>query len=150
MKTVTRNEYIEFVQQCADRYWREDNYTWDDYMEDTDERNFQILPFDLSMYTDITPEIKKWINILFREEDTDRHGKYMLRGFTQNVQREHDILQLTYGDYANYYSGFCYSDAGKMIYTYCEGDTTLQMYSDRNEYEHAKAETLAWYQEHCG
>ena len=148
---MTRKQYIQHVQRCADRYWVDDNYTWEDYKRDTDEENFTILPLDLEKFTAILDETKKWINILFKDEDEDADGNYMLRGSCIGdslMYVEKNRLNLTYGDYGNYYSYFAYNDAEMLIYTFCEGDTTLTLFMDRESYMINKADTQKWYAEH--
>jgi len=106
----------------------------------------EILPFDLRRFN-LDPETEKWINILFKEETTDHNGNYMLRGFTRHEMEEVNHLNAHYGDYANAYSFYAYNDKERLIYTYCEGDTTLALFETEEVYSKAKAETQQWYKE---
>lgn len=101
---------------------------------------------NLSKY-DLPTEIEKWINILFSEETTDKHGHYMLRGFTQFEGTEMRLLHLHSGEYSRSLSGWAYNNEYKLLYTYCEGDTTLQMFDNEEDYLKEKRETLRWYHE---
>ena len=143
-KEMTRNEYQKYMRECADKIYTVPGYTMADYKRELDE--VKILPLDLQRYN-LSPETEKWINILFNEEDEDRNGNYMLRGFARNESMEMTKLDLSYGDYANTYSFYAYNDDQRLIYTYCEGDTTLKMIETVEAYEKEKAETCEWYEE---
>ena len=64
-KTMTKNEYQEFLKANASRLWNDKSYTMKHYAEDAD--SVEILEFDLSMYN-IPEVIKRWINVYFTEE----------------------------------------------------------------------------------
>lgn len=140
--TMTRNEAKRFLQEQTNR-WYKGEITTDEYRA----IDIDYVPLDLSTYPAITKETEKWINILFDEESTDRKGNYMLRGFAQNPRMEREKLNLVVGAYDHGCSWWAYNDQEMLIYTYCEGDTTLQMFSTREAYEMEKAETLRWYKE---
>ena len=145
---MTKNEYQEFVKKCAERYWNEPGYTMEKMNADCDA--IEILPLDLSAYPQIDEETGKWINALFKEEDTDRNGNYMLRGFTRHEMAEVDRLGLYYGDYANAYSFFAFNDDKYLIYEYTEGDTTLKIFPDKESYQREYNATLSWFREERG
>jgi hypothetical protein len=71
----------------------------------------------------------------------------MLRGFTHHPDAEKVKLNLIYGDYADCYSFYAYNDAEMIIYTYCEGDTTLTLFNDPVKYEAEKADCKKWWRE---
>ena len=142
---MTKNEYKQYLIDCTNRWYTDKTYTKEQYEKDLD--SVEIAPLDLSKYYAIKKETKKWINTLFDEEDVDRKGNYMLRGFTRREGVEMQVLGLTYGEYANAYSFYAYNDDEYLIYTYCEGDTTLKPFKTRGEYEKEKAETIEWYKE---
>lgn len=145
MTKMTRNEYKEYLKACANRMYTESGYTMKDYKTDAD--SIEIVPLDLSRFPAISEEHVKWINKLFDEEDVDRNGNYMLRGFTRQESAEVNALGCSFGDYANCYSFFAYNKAERYIYTYCEGDTTLTIYPDAESYRKGYEETYAWYKE---
>ena len=140
--TMTRKEAKTFLADQANRYWTGE-ISWSDYKA----IEIKYTPLDLTAYPSITSETEKWINILFNEESEDRKGRYMLRGFTRIEAREMEVLHLHYGDYSRCLSFWAYNDDEFLIYTFCEGDTTLQMFPTREEYEAEKERTLTWYRE---
>ena len=142
IKRMTKNEYKQYMKDCAGRLYSVPGYTMEMYNRDLDE--VKILPLDLKRFH-FNPTLKKWINKLFDEEDVDRNGNYMLRGFTRHEGTELVMLGLSYGDYANSYSFYAYNDKSRMIYTYCEGDTTLTLFENEENYLKAKQETATWY-----
>lgn len=145
MKRMTRNEFQEYMKANASRLWNEPGYTMADYNRDCDE--VEIIPLDLSKYPLLSENSIKWINKLFTEEDTDRKGNYMLRGFTHHEYAELKALGCSVGDYGNGYSLWGYNSDECFIFTYCEGDTTLTLLPDRESYEREYKETLKWYKE---
>ena len=146
MKRMTKNEYKKYMEECANRVWTEPGYTMEKYNSDLDA--VEILPLDLSKFPQLSEETIKWINIFFDEEDTDRNGEYMLRGFTRSPWKTMEKLGLSYGDYAyGDLSYWAYNNNQRLIFTYCEGDTTLKMFATQEEYDKKYASTLAWYKE---
>lgn len=139
-----RNEVQKFLQDCVSRlYDKADPYSWDDYKAE----EIEYIPLDLSAYPSIKPETAKWIDKLFSEETTDRNGNYLLRGLTRREGDEVALLNLSYGEYSDALSFWAYNDEEMLIYIFCEGDTTLQLFTTREQYESEKAETLRWYKE---
>lgn len=145
MIQMTKNEYKEFLKANAAKLYKESGYIMEQYNADADA--VQIKPLDLSKYPLLSAETIKWLNILFDEEDVDRKGNYMLRGFTYRSAAEVKALKCSYGDYTNGYSYFAYNDDECFIYTYCEGDTTLTLYPDKENYHKGYEETYNWYKE---
>lgn len=143
-RTMTKNEYQAFLKECVGKYWTVPGYNKKEMDDEFDA--VEILPFDLQRFN-LDPETEKWINILFNEETIDRNGNYMLRGFTCHEMEEVNRLNVHYGDYANTYSFYAYNDKERLIYTYCEGDTTLTLFETAEAYAKAKQETHDWYKE---
>lgn len=144
MSKMTKNEYQKYMRECASKLYTVPGYTMDDYHRELDA--VEILPLDLKRFN-LDPETEKWINILFTHEDEDRNGNYMLLGFTQNDGIEIAKLDLLYGDYANAYSYYAYNDKEMLLFTYCEGDTTLTLFETTKAYAKAKQESQKWYEE---
>ena len=145
MKRMTRNEYQEYMKKCASKLYDGSGYTMKDYNRDCD--SVEIIPLDLSKYPQLSENTIKWANMLFTEEDTDRNGNYMLRGFTHHEYAEAKALGCSIGDYGNGYSLWAYNDKEYLIYTYCEGDTTLTILSDKETYDKEYKRTYNWYKE---
>ena len=145
---MTRNEYHEYLQKCVSRaYNPNDSYTFADYAnEDVD-----IIPLDLSVYPQIKEGTAKYINATFNKEDTDKNGNYMLRGFIgdslEKWYRDKEKLHCNYAPYGFHYSGFGFNDEEMLIYTWCEGDTTLTLFNDRETYQKEREATEKWFDE---
>ena len=147
MKRMTRNEYHEYLKKCVNRaYDKNDSYTFENYWNE----EIETIPLDLSAYPRIKDETKKHIDKLFDEETTDKNGNYMLRGFHgDNIKRwnhEKEVLGL-YCHYGFYYAGCGWNDEEMLLYTFCEGDTTLTLFNNREQYEKQKAETESFFME---
>lgn len=145
MQRMTKNEFKKYMEECANKVWTEPGYTMERYNADLDA--VEILPLDLSKFPQLSEKTIKWINALFEEEDTDCDGNYMLRGFTRRDAEEVRVLQCSYGNYSNGYSFFAYNENEYLIYTYCEGDTTLTIYPDKESYDKGYKKTHDWYKE---
>ena len=103
--------------------------------------------FNLSGFP-VKRETAKWINLLFDEETQDRNGNYMLRGFTRIEMSEVSLLKLSFGDYSRSSLNFwAYNDEELLLYTFCEGDTTLTIFTDPEIYKVNKSAMLRWYKE---
>ena len=144
MKIMTKNEYQAYLKECANRWYTDKSYTKEKFDADLD--SVEILDFDLSNFK-LDPEIEKWINILFKEEDIDRNGNLMLRGFSRGEMIDVEKLKLHYGEYGRSLSLWAYSDEEMLLYTYCEGDTTLTLLNNPEIYKKNKHEMLEWYKE---
>ena len=139
---MTRNQSKAFLAEKANQLYTHE-ISFDEYKA----IEIEYIPLDLTIYTNIKPETEEKINLLFTEEDTDKHGNYMLRGFTYHAVSEMDMLNLHYGDYSKSLNFWAYNDEEMLLYTYCEGDTTLKLFVKREIYEAEKAEYLRWYKE---
>lgn len=147
---MTRNEYHKYLQKCVSRaYDPHDSYSFEDYRKE----DIEIIPLDLSAFPQIKKDTAKYINSVFDKEDTDKNGNYMLRGFIgdslKRWNREKEKLNLNYAPYGFYYSGFGFNDEEMLIYTWCEGDTTLTLFNDRKTYQKEREETEKWFDENC-
>ena len=137
--TMPRNEAQKFLEEQANRLHKGE-ISYEDYKA----IEIKYTPLDLTTYN-LPTEIERWINALFTEETTDRNGNYMLCGFTHHEIAEMRVLHLHSGDYSRSLSGWAYNDEYKLIYTYCEGDTTLKIFDNEEDYLKEKSETLRWY-----
>ncbi len=144
---MTKNQYQEYVKKCASRWHNEAGYTKEKF--DADINAVKILPLDLSKFLCLSDRSISWINKLFTEETTDRDGNYMLRGFTYREMSEVIALKCKYGEYAQGLNFFAYNEEECFIYTYCEGDTTITLFPDRESYKAAYRKTLKWYSENA-
>lgn len=147
---MTRNEYHKHLQKCVSRaYDSNDNYSFKDYWKEDD--NIEIIPLDLSPYPQIKEDTAKYIDSVFDKEDTDKNGNYMLRGFIgdslKKWNRDKERLHCNYAPYGFYYSGFGFNDEEMLIYTWCEGDTTLTLFNDRKSYQRERELTEKWFDE---
>ena len=147
---MTRNEYHEYLQKCVSRVWdQNDSYSMADYIQE--DEKVEIIPLDLSAYPQIKEDTAKYIDVIFDKEDTDKNGNYMLRGFIGDSLkrwcRDKEKLHCNYAPYGFYYSGFGFNDEEMLIYTWCEGDTTLTLFNDRETYQKEREATEKWFNE---
>lgn len=145
---MTRNEYHKYLQKCVSRvYDSNDSYTFEDYNKE----DIEIIPLDLSAFPQIKEDTAKYINAVFDKEDIDKNGNYMLRGFIgDSLKRWHqdkEMLHFNYAPYGFYYSGFGFNDDEMLIYTWCEGDTTLTLFNDKVTYQKEREATEKWFDE---
>ena len=143
---MTRNEYHEYLQKCVSRaYDPNDRYTFADY----EKESVEIIPLNLSAYPQIKDDTAKYINAVFDKEDMDKNGNYMLRCFIGDSldkwYRDKEMLHCNYAPYGFYCSGFGFNDEEMLIYTWCEGDTTLTLFNDREIYQRERKETEQWF-----
>lgn len=111
---------------------------------------FDIIPLDFSKFPTIKKETAEYINATFDKEGANKNGCCILYGFIDDIYAwcaETEKLNLNYVPYGYYYSGFGFNDTEMLIYTWCEGDTTLKMYSNREEYEKERETTETWFEE---
>lgn len=105
---------------------------------------------DLSEYVIVSKEDKDFIRRHFKKEDINRKGKKIFRGFigdnTQLWRYEMDKLELT-THFGFYYSGYAKNDSKQIIYTWCEGDTTIQLFNNSVDYYREVYECEKFYME---
>ena len=139
---MKRNEWKQFLSEQANLYYK-GKLSWKEYMD----LEVEYIPLDLTAYK-LSPEIIKSLNILFTEEDTSRNGNLLLRGFSQRDGiTEINLLNLHYGEYSRSLNYWAFNDEAKLLFTYCEGDTTCELFSTKELYLKAKTETEKWYKE---
>ena len=141
-----RNEMHEILKKAVSDCY-EGKMTWEEYGK----LEFDIVPLDFSEFPTVKESTAKYINVAFDREDIDKNGNYMLRGFIgDNLKKwyaEKEKLNLDYVPYGFYYSGFGFNDEEMIIYTWCEGDTTLTLFNDRETYQKEREETEKWFEE---
>ncbi len=145
MLKMTNNDYKEYCKECASRLYNESGYSISDFRRDTD--NVEILPFDLSRFPQLSETTIRWINAFFSEEDTDKNGNYILRGFTYRERTAVQELGLNYGDYADCYSFFAYNNKELLVFEYCEGDISMKIFPDKESYDNEYMEMYEFYKE---
>lgn len=142
----TRQEMHAILKKAVD-----DCYSGKMSREEYNALEFDIIPLDLSRFDSLKIDTADYINSNFDEETTDRNGNYMLKGFIGDSlalwYRDKEKLHCNYAPYGFYYSGFGFNDAEMLIYTWCEGDTTVTLFSDREAYIKEREATEKWYEE---
>ena len=142
---MSRVDAEKYKSELASRYWN-GFISFKKYNELYDE--IELIPYDLTQFPSLTENTIIWINKLFdKAPETSRRGNFMLRGFTRAEGAEMRILGLKYGDYADALNFYAYNDDEMLLYTFCEGDTTLELFSTREAYEKEKETTRQWYKE---
>jgi hypothetical protein len=132
-KMISRNEYYQMIRETG-------------HIPSDDE--YGILPLDLSKYS-LNDETKRNAEVNFTEETEDKNGNYMLRGhwmFGNYSLAFADRCDFTIKE-VNAYNTYSYSDEQMAVFTYCEGDITLTLFTDKAKYETEKAETIKFYEE---
>lgn len=56
-------------------------------------------------------------------------------------------MHLDYALYGFYYSGFGFNNEEWIIYTWCEGDTTVTLFENEETYLKEREATKKWYEE---
>ena len=142
----TRNEMHEILTKAVS-----DCYAGKMTMQEYNALEFDIIPIDFSRFPKLKADTAEYINKEFDDETTDRNGHFMLRGRVyDNLSlwfRDKEKLHLNYAPYGFYYSGFGFNDDEWIIYTWCEGDTTVTLFDDEETYLRERAETEKWYEE---
>lgn len=142
----TRNEMHEILTKSVSDCYA-GRISWEEYGK----LEFDIVPIDFSKFPAVKEETAKYINAAFDKEDTDKNGNYTLHGFIgDNLKKwyaEKEKLNLNYAPYGFYYSGFGFNDEEMLIYTWCEGDTTLTIFSDKEKYMQEREATEKWFNE---
>lgn len=142
---ISRDKVKAYREDLADQYYKK-KISWEEYNKKWDE--IKILPYDLSKFPTLSESSIKWINKLFIDgPEVSKRGNFMLRGFTRYEATEMRVLGLTYGDYADAISFYAYNDEEMIMYEFTEGDTVLQLFPTREEYEAEKEATRQWYKE---
>lgn len=130
---ISRNEYYQMIRDTGSI---------------PNANEYDILPLDLSAYklSEVTQRIA---DVNFSCETKNRYGNYMLTGhwlsnlcyqFAQKCK--FDLVQI------DAYSSYAYSDEQLAVFTYCEGDIYLTLFTDKAKYEAEKTRTIKFYKEH--
>ncbi len=83
---------------------------------------------------------------LFTEVDEQCTEHLLLRSRAYHPVAEMQVLNCHYGDYSQGSLNFwAYNNEEMMLYTYCEGDTTLSLYKTKEEYQKAYNEAYEFY-----
>lgn len=142
----TRNEMHKILERVIS-----DCYAGKMPMKEYFKIEFDIIPLDFSKFPQFKADTCEYINKNFDKETTDKSGNYMLKGFIgDNLAlwyRDKENLHCNYAPYGFYYSGFGFNDEELIIYTWCEGDTTITLFSDKATYLKEREATEKWYEE---
>lgn len=145
---MSREEYDKYKDELYRKYWAR-SISHKKMNEELDK--IELLPYDLANFTALKPQTVKWINSLFEKApETSQRGNFMIRGFTRSERSEVQVLNLSYGDYTRDLSFYAYNDQEQMLYTFTEGDTTLELFPTKEAYEKEKEYTRNWYKEERG
>ena len=133
MKLIPRNEYYQMIRNTG---------------RIPDENEYDILSLDLSAYK-LSETTQRIADVNFSYETEDRNGNYMLTGhWLSNLcyqfaeKCKFDLVQI------NAYSSYAYSDEQLAVFTYCEGDIYLTLFTDKTKYKAEKARTIKFYNKH--
>ena len=103
---------------------------------------YEILSLDLSGFP-VSKETAQVANAHFIEETVDCNGNYMLKGHWSGNKccrfAERCSFKLTQIDDC---SAYAYSDEQMAIFTYCEGDVALTLFTDYAKYDAEKRNTI--------
>lgn len=132
MKTISRNEYFKLIEKFGVKKV---------------ESEYKIADLDLSAYP-LNEDTKRIANVNFMQETEDRNGNYMLSGHWMSdlscqfaEKCKFDLVQI------DGYSSYAYSDEQMAVFTYCEGDIYLTLFTNKVKYETEKASTIKYYEE---
>lgn len=146
---IDRRESKKYLQNLINRcYDNNDPFTWKDYFE----TELEFHPLNLSQFNLVLEETKNWIDRLFDDYETNQRGNFMLRGFTgSDAYGKAEViakkLNITEKNYPSSYSWYGFNSKEMMIFTWCEGDMTLELFNDREIFEKEKTHTINWYKE---
>lgn len=127
---ITRNDYYNLINKTG-RIPKDGEY--------------EILPLDLSAYP-LTENAKKIVDAVFIEETSNEHGSYMLSGHWYSDKSFQFATQCGFEFHpVNAYNSFALSDEQMALFTYCEGDINLTLFTDKSKYDARKAKTLLFY-----
>lgn len=133
IEKISRNDYFKKIQEIGSIAAVEEKY--------------EIIPLDLSVYP-LNEDTKRIANANFMSETEDRFGNYMLAGHWYSDLSyqfaEKCKFALTQVDG---YSSYAYSDEQMAVFTYCEGDIYLTLFTDKEKYETEKKHTIKFYTE---
>ena len=132
MKYISRNKYYQMIRETG---------------RIPDKEEYDIADLNLSVYP-LNEDTKRIANVNFMEETEDRNGNYMLSGHWMSdlsyqfaKKCKFDLVQV------NGYSSYAYSDEQMAVFTYCEGDIYLTLFTDKAKYKAEKERTIKFYEE---
>lgn len=102
---------------------------------------------DFSKFPFLKADTVQHICNLFYEYDETVSDYLLLRSHTYHERVEVNILNCKYGDYSRDLNLWAYNEDELFIYTYCEGDTTLSIYKDKESYQKAYDKAYKFYKE---
>lgn len=106
---------------------------------------YDILPLDLDAYP-LFPETKRIADKNFMEESQDSDGAYMLCGhWLSDVSYQFAAACSFTLKVVDSYRSYAYSDKQLAVFTYCEGDVTLTLFTEREAYEKKKSKTIRFH-----
>ena len=138
---MSRREAKAFLEKMAEKYYRGE-ISLGQYRT----IDIKYTPLDLSKFPQLTTETGKWLNAMFTEETTNRHGEYMLKSHAYHPLDEMQKLNCIFRDGDGIHC-WGYNDNELLIYEYCEGDTYCTIFKDRESYKTEKKETIRWWKE---
>ena len=144
---VTRNERNKKIKEYASRLWHDSSYTMEKYKQDCDA--LKIIPLVFHDYPQIKPQTRKLINKHFTEEDTDRDGNYLLRGFYMSgiIDVGKYIAEFGLDDriYGCSIAGFGGNKKELLVFSWNEGDTTMRLCKSYEEYDSEIRRAVEWW-----
>lgn len=127
---ISRNDYYQMVRESR-----------------TIPNEYDILPLDLSDYK-LSETTERTVNSTFTEETRDKKGNYLLKGhWLQNLSYQFANQCDFFLKQIDGFSSYAFSDEQMAVFTYCEGDIYLTLFTDRKKYEREKSDTIKYYQE---
>lgn len=142
---VKRNEKLMMMQELAGKYYNKE-ISWEEYNRRCD--NIKEIPLDFSDYPQMSEKIQKMINAHAREEDITREGKWMLRGSYMSGMEYVDKYLMAFGirnTYGDDLSGFGGNETDLIVFTWCEGDTTIVPCKTKEEYVAEMQKEIDWW-----
>lgn len=143
MKSMTHNEYKEYLKANASKLYNSNEYTMDDYMRDAE--SIKVIDYDLSKYQ-LPKNMQTIINKIFTTNEIDKNENELFRGSydLDNVYSLATSLECEIG-YDGGYSGFYYNLQNKMVLDYAEGDVTLTICENEEDYIKCFQDTVEFY-----
>ena len=143
MRKMTHNEYAKYCREAMEKYWNSGSFK--DFKKDI--KDIEVIPYELSEYPKLSEESKNGINALFAEEDVDKNGKRLFKGFcnTEIIWKVRERLGIHVKE-GNYISGYGVNNDEYLILSWCEGDIFLQVFSTEDEFRKEDASCREFYE----
>ncbi len=141
-KHMTHNEYSQYKKECAYKLSIDKDYTLDDFNRDFD--SVEVIGYDLEKYN-LSKDIEDVINCFtdrndFKESSEAFYGHINL----QNTWGLAEKLNCVYG-IPYKFSGYMRNNEDMIILNYAEGDISINVYTDKNQYNQDVIETHNFY-----